>query len=65
MFVLNKRDEEGEGEDGGGAAAAAEGGRRGKECYLLPLGPTEKCLDDLEVGYSRMKSWPIIPFDCE
>jgi len=68
MFVLNKSDEEGGGEDGGGAttaAAAAEGGRRGKECYLLPLGPTEKCLDDLEAGYSRMKSWPIIPFDCE
>eukprot|EP00985_Skeletonema_marinoi_P026143 scaffold20014_cov126-Skeletonema_marinoi.AAC.1 len=66
MFVLNKSDEEGGGEDDGGAtAAAAEGGRRGKECYLLPLGPTEKCLDDLEAGYSRMKSWPIIPFDCE
>eukprot|EP00984_Skeletonema_dohrnii_P026473 scaffold15836_cov138-Skeletonema_dohrnii-CCMP3373.AAC.2 len=65
MFVLNKRDEEGGGEDGCGATAAAEGGRRGKECYLLPLGPTEKCLDDLEAGYSRMKSWPIIPFDCE
>jgi len=34
---------------------------------LLPLGPTEKCLNDIEIeaGYSRMKSWPVIPFDCE
>ena len=64
MFVLNKRDEEGRVEIGS-AATAAEGGRGEKECYLLPLGPTEKCLVDLEAGYSRMKSWPIIPFDCE
>jgi len=66
MFVLNKRQEEGGGENGG-ASAEAEGERGEKECYLLPLGPTEKCLDDIEIeaGYSRMKSWPVIPFDCE
>lgn len=62
MFVLDMRDEEGV----GGSGCGAEGGRGEKECYLLPLGPTEKCLDGgLEAGYSRMKSWPVIPFDCD
>ena len=63
MFVLTKRDEDDEG--GVEIEGGSGGGGEKKECYLLPLGPTEKCLEDLEVGYSRMKSWPVIPFDCE
>jgi len=56
MFVLNK--------DNCGGESSVTGGE--KDCYLLPLGPTENCLVGLdEAGYSRMKSWPVIPFDCE
>jgi hypothetical protein len=36
------------------------------QCFLLPLGPTiDPSSPLLEVEYTRMSSWPIIPFHCE